>query len=82
MQGRLLRLNFLQATISVVLLAVCHVFITRLAFAQEPSSTPTATPMFGFAIRNALMEERFHRTRNEQEAVSKLLMNTNVTGSQ
>jgi len=82
MQGRPLRLNLLQATISVVLLAACHVFITRLAFAQEPPSTPTATPLFGFAIRNALMEERFHRTRNEQEAVSKLLMNTNVTGSQ
>ena len=82
MQGRPLRRNLLQATISVVLLAVGYVFITRPVFAQEPPSTPTATPLFGFAIRNALMEERFHRTRNEQEAVSKLLMNTNVTGSQ
>jgi hypothetical protein len=45
----------------------------RLHFAGPCLVLPFATP---------LMEERFHRTRNEQEAVSKLLMNTNVTGSQ
>jgi hypothetical protein len=82
MQGRPLRRNVLQATISVVLLVVGHVSGTRHALAQQTSTATTSRPLFGFAIRNALMEERFHRTRNEQEAVSKLLMNTNVTGSQ
>lgn len=66
----------------VMLPTVCHVFIARHALAQENSSSTHSRPLFGFAIRNALMEERFHRTRNEQEAVSKLLMNSNVTGSQ
>jgi hypothetical protein len=82
MQGRPLRLNFLQTTISIVLLTVCHVYAVGTAGAQENSAPIASRPLFGFAIRNALMEERFHRTRNEQEAVSKLLMNTNVTGSQ
>ncbi len=82
MQGRPLRLNFLPATMTIVLLVVCHVFAAAAAGAQENSAARTSRPLFGFAIRNALLEERFHRTRNEQEAVSKLLMNTNVTGSQ
>jgi hypothetical protein len=34
------------------------------------------------SIRNDVIERRFKRTRNEQKAVSKLLMNSNVTGSQ
>lgn len=82
MHGRPLRRNLLQTTMSVVLLVVGHVFIACQVPAQENTSASNLRPLFGIAIRNSLMEERFHRTRNEQEAVSKLLMNTNVTGSQ
>ncbi len=39
-------------------------------------------PLFGLSVRNDVIEKRFKRTRNEQKAVSKLLMNSNVTGSQ
>lgn len=82
MQGRPLRLNFLQTTMSIVLFTVCHAYSVGTTWAQENSAATASRPLFGFAIRNTLMEERFHRTRNEQEAVAKLLMNTNVTGSQ
>lgn len=82
MQGRPLQLNLRQTTTGVVLLLMIHVVAAGTARAQENAAAITSRPLFGFAIRNALMEERFHRTRNEQEAVSKLLMNTNVTGSQ
>ncbi|MFO1004113.1 MAG: hypothetical protein U0936_27665 [Planctomycetaceae bacterium] len=75
-------MNLYQTTMIIVLLVVFHVDPVRTTWAQENSSRIASRPLFGFAIRNTLMEERFHRTRNEQEAVSKLLMNTNVTGSQ
>lgn len=42
----------------------------------------TARPMFGVAIRNSVLEQRFTRERNEEEPISKVLMNSNVTGSQ
>jgi len=41
-----------------------------------------ATTMFGVAIRNSVLEQRFTRERNEEESISKVLLNSNVTGSQ
>jgi hypothetical protein len=50
--------------------------------AQETSRVASERPLFGIAIRNAALEQRFRRTRNEQKPVAKSLMNSNVTGTQ
>lgn len=38
--------------------------------------------LFGVAIRNSAIEQRFTRTRNEQQPVAKVLLNSEVTGQQ
>lgn len=52
------------------------------ASSSDAHSQDVSRPFFGVAIRNSVLENRFARQRNEQEPVSKSLMNTNVTGSQ
>jgi len=54
-----------------------HVATFQMTFAQQPPR-----PLFGMSIRNSVLEERFKQTRNEEQPVSKLLLNTNVTGTQ
>ncbi|RLS42466.1 MAG: hypothetical protein DWH78_00730, partial [Planctomycetota bacterium] len=59
----------------VALLLFC--FVSEPAVAQQASSA-----LFGITLRNDFLESRFTRTRTEEQPVSKLLMESNVTGSQ
>lgn len=49
----------------------------QAAFGQEAPQN-----LFGVVVRNSVIEERFRRTRNEEEPVARMLLNTNVTGMQ
>lgn len=72
MAGKLLR----QAMITGLSLT-CAGIPHSVAFAQE-----VGRPLFGFAIRSSVLENRFSRQRNEQESISKFLLNSDVTGCQ
>lgn len=67
---------------TTMLLLVRLVLPECRASGQDADGRNTSRPLFGVAVRTSILEERFRRTRSEEEAVSKMLLNSNVTGTQ
>ena len=61
---------------------MCRLSLILLLTLPQPAAQGTEDSLFGITIRNTAMEQRFVRTRTEQEAVATNILGSDVQGQQ